>query len=383
MVEDIMQMGSVRGIQQMFFIEMFLKTSLVFSSVYLLLFMQARELRQKENVKLISMELEKEEDYRRSTQQDSFLSFYVNATADQIQEGRDLFTPFMWHDINNYAEMLQKMAFLCIYPDHLMEFVSLNSLFVIEEKMEQGINTGKQKVKVHPKEMISLFNLPQDIKEKYQSTDEEWVWIRIRYVYIKDSETEDIHIHVSISDIHDKMKKSEQLVFNATMDKLTGIYNRATLQSMIEERIKLAKREGRNAGTMILLDVDSFKSVNDTLGHPTGDLALQTVADNLKTIFRSNDIVGRLGGDEFCVFMQGTIDETIVRKRLEQINILCRKDYPVPNEEAIHVSVSIGAVICHAVKGGYEEIYSMADEALYYTKEHGKNSYTIYNELKK
>lgn len=382
-VDDLMTIGGVSRIQKMFFIEMFLKTSLVFSSSYLLLFLQARELRQKENVKALSLDLEKEEDFRKSTQQEAYVSFYVNATADQIHEGRDLFTPFMWHDINNYAEMLQKMAFFCVHQEDLTEFVSLNTLAVIEEKLERGISTGKQRLRVQAKAMTELFNLPPMIKEMYENTQEEWVWIKTRYVYTKDSESQDIYIYVSISDINEKMKKSQQLVLNATIDKLTGIYNRAALQSMIEEKLLKAKEEGESPGTMILLDVDNFKSVNDKLGHPIGDIALQEVADSLKGIFRSNDILGRLGGDEFCVFMQGAIPESIIKNRLKQINACCRRDYPVEGEEAIHVSVSIGAVICDTSMTEYEQIYQLADEALYHTKENGKNSYTLYSDLKK
>ena len=202
-------------------------------------------------------------------------------------------------------------------------------------------------------------------------------------MYTKDSESQDIYIYVSISDINEKIKKSQQLVLNATIDKLTGIYNRAALQSMIEERLLKAKEEEESPGTMILLDVDSFKSVNDKLGHPVGDIALQEVADSLKRIFRSNDILGRLGGDEFCVFMQGAIPESIIKNRLKQINTCCRRDYPVEGEEAIHVSVSIGAVICDASMTEYEQIYQLADEALYHTKKNGKNSYTLYSDLKK
>lgn len=381
-VDNLMDMGGSNRIQRIFFIEMFLKTSLVFCSSYLLLFMHARELREKQNVKALSLDLEKEEDYRRSTQQEAFLSFYVNATVDQIQEGRDIFTPFMWYDINNYAEMLQKMAFLCIHPDDLVEFIALNTLSVIEEKLEQGISIGKQLLKVQPKEMVNLFNLPVEIKEMYLNTKEEWVWIKSRYVYIKDSETDDICIYVSISDVDEKVRESEQLVINATIDQLTGIYNRATLQSMIEDKLSQAAQEGIAAGTMILLDVDSFKSINDKLGHPTGDLALKTVADNLRSIFRSNDIIGRLGGDEFCVFMEGVVEEEIVKNRLREINKICQKVYSLPGKGKIHASVSIGAFICNFKVDSYDEIYQMADEALYHTKENGKNSYTIYSDLR-
>lgn len=382
-VKDLTFNTGSRHIQEMFFIEMFSKTFLVFISGYLLLFIQSKELREKENVRVLTLDLEKEEDFRKSTQKEAFLSFYVNATADQIQEGRDFFTPLMWHDINNYAEMLQKMSFFCVHEEDRPEFVALNTLSVIEEKLEKGITSEKQNLRVHPGQMVEFLNLPEELKEQYRKTAEEWVWVKIRYVYTRDSQTEDICIYISISDVNEKMKKSEELRKDATIDRLTGIYNRASLQTMIEGKLKEALKKEEIAGTMILLDVDNFKSINDKLGHPVGDLALQEISGNLKEIFRSNDIVGRLGGDEFCVFMNGASDPSMIKNRLNEVNQRCRKDYPVPGEEDIHVSVSIGAVISEPGIKDYQSLYEYADQALYFSKEKGKNSYTLYQEIKK
>lgn len=382
-VEGLSSYESSGHIQNMFFIEMFSKTLLVFASGYLILFVQARELRQKESVKALTLDLEKEEHFRRSTQKESFLSFYVNASADQIQEGRDFFTPFMWQDINNYAEMLQKMSFFCIHEEDRPKFVELNTLSCIEEKLERGFSSEKHAFRVRPKQMVELMNLPVPLKLSYLKSEEEWVWVKSKYVYTKDSETGDIYIYVSITDINERMKKSEQLMKDATIDKLTGIYNRAAFQKMVEEKIAETRSEGVSAGTLILIDVDNFKSVNDKLGHPVGDLALQEVAQNLKEIFRNNDIIGRLGGDEFCVFMNRAVDLNMIKERLGEINRRCRKSYPVPEEEPIHVSVSIGAAISETWMYSYQRLYESADQALYYTKENGKNSYSVYQELRK
>ena len=373
-LEDIVNMGKI---QKIFFIEMFLKTSLVFSSGYLLLFIRARELNQRENIRLLTLNLEKEERFRRSTWQDSFLSFYVNITKNQIQEGRDLFTPFMWDGVNNYAEMLQKMSFYCVHPEDRKDFAFYNKISVIEERMKRKENSIKHEMRISPKEMLQLFHLPPDIKEKYRKLEDEWVWIKVKYVYTKSSKDEDINIYVSITDIHEMKTKEQNLKRAATIDKLTGLSNRATLEQMIENRIIYGIKEQKKAGTMILLDVDYFKSVNDLLGHPAGDKALQTVAERLKEIFRSEDIVGRLGGDEFCVFLNSVTDINLIKKRLKTINEKCRKDYEVKGKEPIHLSVSIGAVVCTPEIKSYDELYKLADRALYQTKERGKNSYTI------
>ncbi|MBQ3105072.1 MAG: GGDEF domain-containing protein [Lachnospiraceae bacterium] len=377
-VEDLGEMGRI---QKIFFGEIFLKTSLVFSSGYLLLYMRARELDQKENIRLLSLNLEREEDFRRSTWQDTFLSFYVNITGNQIQEGRDHFTALMWEDVNNYAELFQKMAFYCVHPEDVTKFTELNDVTEIEKNLEEDITTGRQDLRVSPKEMVRLFHLPEELREKYTATKEEWVWIRTKYVYTRDSQSEDIFTYISIGDIHEKIKKSQQLKAAATIDRLTGIYNRAMLEGMIEARLVKAARDNVSAGTMILLDVDGFKGVNDYLGHPMGDKVLQMVAGNLKEIFRGEDIIGRLGGDEFCVFVNGVSDVRIVRERLDQINSRCRREYQGPSGEIIPVSVSIGAVLCKPGQADYRELYQCADQALYGTKKRGKDGYTLYHEM--
>ena len=379
LVDGLVDMGQV---QKIFFVEMFLKTSLIFGAGYLLLFMKARELNEKENVRLLSLSLEKEEDFRKSTWKEAILSFYVNITGNQIQEGRDYFTPFMWENVNNYAEMLQKMVFYCIHPEDSAEFTAINMINNIEKNLEKGNNSAKQNVRMSPKEIPRMFKLPKGLRERYEKMTEEWVWLRVNYVYIRDSATQDICAYVSISDINEKMKKSEKLVEDATIDKLTGIYNRGTLERLIEARIAFAAEKKIQAGTFILVDVDYFKSVNDLLGHPAGDAALQKIAKAVKEIFRADDIVGRLGGDEFCIFIDHVTEGELLRKRLEEMNERCREDYPVEGKETIHLSISIGAVACTPEMKSYDDLYKYADLALYHTKQKGRDSYTLYSELK-
>ena len=108
-----------------------------------------------------------------------------------------------------------------------------------------------------------------------------------------------------------------------------------------------------------------------------GDAALQTVANVLKDMFRAEDIVGRLGGDEFCIFINHVMEDSMIENRLFLLNERCRKDYPVKEKEPIHVSASIGAVICSEKISSYEEAYELCDKALYESKQKGKNCFTI------
>lgn len=161
----------------------------------------------------------------------------------------------------------------------------------------------------------------------------------------------------------------------AEYDLLTRLYNRKTSEEMI--RHQLAVRPSRQPYAFLLLDVDRFKSVNDTFGHPIGDKVLEETAELLRATFREEDILGRLGGDEFCVFLSG---EHLEKSRLESaLASLHRRAHDIlkgPAGESPDVSFSCGAVISSA-RHAFEELYLLADEALYRVKEGGRDNFEI------
>ena len=164
-------------------------------------------------------------------------------------------------------------------------------------------------------------------------------------------------------------------VKEAEYDLLTRLYNRKSSEEMI--RHQLASRPSRQPYAFVLLDVDRFKSVNDTFGHPIGDKVLEDTAALLRATFREEDILGRLGGDEFCVFLSG---EYLEKARLENaLASLCRQAHAIlkcPAGERPAVSFSCGAVFSCA-RHSFEELYMVADEALYRIKEGGRDNFEI------
>ena len=167
----------------------------------------------------------------------------------------------------------------------------------------------------------------------------------------------------------------EKLKISATVDGLTGIYNRAALEEAIHQRLL-----DHTAGAMLLLDVDNFKMVNDVLGHPKGDELLKEIARVLREIFREKDILGRLGGDEFCILISGSISPIAVQARAEEINQRCRRTYYSEKGEPIKISVSIGIALCTEDCRTYVSLYKCADQALYQTKSKGRDGYTVYTQ---
>jgi diguanylate cyclase (GGDEF)-like protein len=155
------------------------------------------------------------------------------------------------------------------------------------------------------------------------------------------------------------------------IDDLTGLYNRRGFSDLGEQYLKLARRSGRGV-TMVYLDLDRFKTINDSLGHHVGDRALLKVADILRATFRRSDIIARLGGDEFGVLALEAADESselLVQRLRERV-----VDFNRSSPEPYQLSVSIG--MAHHdddLRVRLEDMVAEADSAMYREK-HGKRA---------
>lgn len=155
------------------------------------------------------------------------------------------------------------------------------------------------------------------------------------------------------------------------IDDLTGLYNRRGFADLGEQYLKLARRSGRGV-TMVYLDLDRFKTINDSLGHQVGDRALLKVADILRATFRRSDIIARLGGDEFGVLALEAADESseLLVQRLRERIIEFNRASPEPYQ----LSVSIGMVRHDDdLRVRLDDLVAQADSAMYREK-HGKRS---------
>ena len=173
-----------------------------------------------------------------------------------------------------------------------------------------------------------------------------------------------------ISDVQNEMTREQDLREKASVDGLTGALNRKAA----EQKINTLMQDKECKGYLLMLDIDDFKTVNDTMGHAIGDLALITLVKLLKEHFRREDIVGRLGGDEFIVFMTNTeLASAVEAKGAEILDILAK------SETTPHFTVSIGAAAYPAAGNDYESLYLAADNAMYASKKSGKNRIYVDN----
>lgn len=166
----------------------------------------------------------------------------------------------------------------------------------------------------------------------------------------------------------------EQTRQRAETDLLTGLTIRAAAQQEIERHLK----ESKESGVLMLLDLDRFKSVNDQLGHQMGDRVLIEVASDLKKMFRSSDVLSRLGGDEFIVYMKGVPERSWAEQRAEQVVRTVRR-WVGEGETHVQISASVGVVTTEMVERSYSELYRAADIAMYFSKADGGNSAVFYS----
>lgn len=160
-------------------------------------------------------------------------------------------------------------------------------------------------------------------------------------------------------------------------DELSGLYNKHACISQIREYID--ENHTAVCGTMVIIDLDDFKRINDVYGHYTGAIILNCMGRALQSAFRSSDIAGRFGGDEFLLFAAGLSSEKIVRKKCRLVAELLKKLVSEElRDEEMDVSCSIGAVIVRNENTDYDSLFRRADRALYDAKNSGKNRAVIY-----
>jgi len=171
-------------------------------------------------------------------------------------------------------------------------------------------------------------------------------------------------------------KINEEFRMRSITDELTGLYNRRHFEELLEAEIKLAHRHG-HATSLLVIDIDFFKKINDTYGHPCGDTALQSVATGLQERLRSTDIVCRLGGEEFIALCKWA-DKTSAIKIAEELRQHIEDITIEYGEHKIKLTISIGAAtdVPESEQKDMRSLYSKADAALYYSKQNGRNRVT-------
>ncbi len=208
-----------------------------------------------------------------------------------------------------------------------------------------------------------------------QATDgAEPVWRRTMLSIYYSPTNGTIRLIAFIKDISEEKRVVQVLQEKAQKDSMTGLYNKKASQELVDQYLS---QKGA-AGVMFMVDIDNFKSINDSFGHTVGDLCIQKTAENLRRIFRPTDIIGRVGGDEFVIFMKGILDHDLIIKRARDVcDVFAQVEKQFDRE--FRFTTSIGIVVAQDGRQQYAELFRKADIALYDSKLQGKNTYTFYN----
>ncbi len=238
------------------------------------------------------------------------------------------------------------------------------------------------KCKVHPEDAERYKNDLEKLAkgENFKHNEYRWkniygdyIWVLIRTATINDKDGNPIKVVGVIVDI-DRAKKSENmLTARASFDSLTGVYNRETIESAINNEIELIGVR-KNQFAILFVDIDDFKFYNDQYSHATGDQVLRFTATTIKNAIGENGLAGRYGGDEFIICLKNA-EENDPALIAESILNTLKDGFDSDSGDHLSVNVSIGISIITDNSKRVDEIIGQADDAMYKIKKAGKSNY--------
>lgn len=239
-------------------------------------------------------------------------------------------------------------------------------------------------VRTHPEDQETMLRLVKHIRSgmaydeaevRLADVEGRYIWCRVRITLQRLEGGSHRRAVGVIVDIDTAKRQTQKLRRLAEQDTLTGIYNKGTTQDLISQKLEKAQGE---KGALFILDVDNFKWVNDFYGHLGGDAVLTDIARTLKELFRAGDIVGRIGGDEFCVYLSGIRDREAAAVKAE--TVLAMFHHILKQEDRAQFSCSVGIAVSPDDGEDYHTLFQKADTALYQAKEKGKNQFAFYDQ---
>ncbi|WP_086932658.1 EAL domain-containing protein [Agarilytica rhodophyticola] len=238
-----------------------------------------------------------------------------------------------------------------------------------------------------PSEIVALDAEVIKNRRPAQIWEEKWVDINGKphqmHTYIMPMEFYDEVVALVVSSDITELKNTQELMEHmAYHDPLTDLPNRSYLLERLEEELSRATMQ-KVIGALLFIDLDQFKNINDSLGHPVGDVVLKRVAERLTSVTGDNDVVVRLSGDEFVIILTGLgdhLDDAVLRAEAagERIKTSIAEPY-YHNDFELHVTCSVGVVMFPDDDAGVHELLQYADTAMYQVKDHGRNAIQFFN----
>lgn len=303
---------------------------------------------------------EKEARYRELTVRDAIFHYEADLTQQRFLEGHEqLVKAYATEPTDDFHTIVEFMLNHMVYiedRDLVRSFIELDALL---KAYEEGITRA-------------TFSYRREIGEGRLS------WVECTLYIYEDGESGNIRSIGYLKDINEAKERELLLQQKAEHDLLTGLYNKVTTESLIKDFV-LSSQNSAASGGFMLIDLDDFKNINDTLGHAYGDAVLSQISGKLAALFPKSAIVGRVGGDEFVVFLSQLSSIAEAGDKAKQICHMFRSAY-TGNTGDYKISGSIGIAIFPEHGDSFSELYRKADCALYYAKKKGKDTFCLYNE---
>ena len=302
----------------------------------------------------------KERQYHQAILSSAIQIYKVNISRNLIIDGHQNWNErFGIEPLPCYSDMLKLVTDKAIHPDD-------------SRRIAEGLSQ---------KNVLTAFQRGQSeivLECRRAELGKQYIWIKCTMCLLRDPDAGGIMGIIAIKNIESRKRREAEMQYLAERDSLCKIYNHgATRQHIVKF---LESEEGRsNLHALLILDIDNFKRINDTHGHLNGDTMLSKIATIMQDIFRSTDIIGRVGGDEFLLFLKNISNsEKAVRKAAEVNQVI--QSLQISGNPGLSVSVSIGISICPYNGTTFNELFFKADTALYQAKRKGKNTYVLYQD---
>jgi|GEM_PF-1811379 len=303
--------------------------------------------------------------------------------AEQFREQKDLL-----------ASIIQHAPIRVFWKDLESRYIGCNSQFAHDAglpNLEDLI--GKTDYDMNWREQAELYRSDDkavmesgmsklDFEEKQTAPDGRTIWLSTSKVPLRGEENQIIGVLGIYTDITSRKLSEERISELAFFDQLTGLANRTLLMDRLKQAITAGQRNGR-FGAVLLIDLDNFKTLNDTLGHDIGDILLKQVAYRLTLAVREGDTVARLGGDEFVVILEHLSQNEL--EAAEQTKIVGNKIHATLNlvyelqTHAHYSTPSIGITLFHGNQHTIDELMKQADIAMYEAKKDGRNALRFFD----
>ncbi len=204
------------------------------------------------------------------------------------------------------------------------------------------------------------------------------IWVALQATTIADDEGRPRRFLVQVQDVTHRRHYEENLQYLASHDPLTGLHNRSSFAAQLDTHAELVRRYGSD-GALLLLDLDHFKYVNDTLGHQAGDQLIGRIAKVLAARLRESDVLARLGGDEFAALLPRATAQTAQRVAEDLLEAVRAERIGVPGTSGRTMTASIGIAMFEDDEGlSGEDVLVNADLAMYDAKEAGRNQLAVH-----